>query len=185
MVETDQDWYSLTSSLRLPLEGSGSLMLCRCTIFEPPPPPHPYHEPKMSPSLLCKSFSCSLIFPALIECPHVPSTLPGSGDTTMAKMDAVRTIPMSLRGHLLASSCQSLHPWAHGCFLEPIYRAVGSARELKPSESSSQAKTGWTWCINTPAPLPLGTDLSEMCFLPSWHLLGRIQLQSPLEKPLY
>lgn len=113
----------------------------------------------------------------------MPSTLPGTGDTTVAETDAVRTIPMSFRVHLLASSCQSLHPWAHGCFLEPMYRAVGSARELKPSGSSSQAKTGWSWYINTSAPLPPGRDLSEVCFCHpsiSWvEFSSRLHWRSP------
>lgn len=113
----------------------------------------------------------------------MPSTLPGTGDTTVAETDTVRTIPMSLRVHLLASSCQSLHPWAHGCFLEPMYRAVGSARELKPSGSSSQAKTGWSCYINTSAPLPPGRDLSEVCFCHpsiSWvEFSSRLHWRSP------
>ena len=89
-------WFHLQDSL---IEDSGSLMLCRC-ICTGHPPTHT-HEPKMSPSLLdiCMwslLFICPFIFPVFIECPYVPSILPGTGSQQWPRWTLTRPHPVSL-----------------------------------------------------------------------------------------
>lgn len=56
-------------------------------------------------------------------CAYVSGIVLDTEDTAMTTMGPVRATFMSLRVHLLTYSCQCVHPWVQGCFLEPMPRA--------------------------------------------------------------